>query len=308
MGAGSARAAAGRHPFVMLRVFVNAFVEAWNDNVPRLGASLAYYTLFAFAPVVIVATAISNSIFHSDATSARLVAQISAVVGDQAGRAVQALVTSARSPRGSVVAVTTGTVAFVFAATGAFLELQAALDTIWRVKPVPGLNVTGFLKDRLRSFGVMMGVGLLLLVSLVASAALAAAGTWLSYRFPQAPWLLAALDLATSIALNVALFAMLFRYVPDVKLEWRDVLTGAIVTALLFAAGEYLIGMYLGLSAVASSYGAAGSVVLLLLWLYYSAQVFLVGAEFTRLHAAHRGIRPPCQEYAAPAPRSSSES
>ena len=130
---------------------------------------------------------------------------------------------------------------------------------------------------------------------------MAAAGTWLAGRVPQAPWILSSFNAATSVALTTALFAMLFRYLPDVELAWRDVLTGAVVSALLFTAGEYLIGLYLGLAAVASAYGAAGSVVLLLLWVYYSAQVFLIGAEFTRVHAQQRGLRPRCQEFAEPA-------
>jgi membrane protein len=291
----------------VIRIFLRAFVEAWNDNVPRLGASLAYYTLFAFAPIVLVATAIADVVYTGagGGVNTQLMARINGLVGAEGGRAVEAMVTSAHAPGGGVVAGIAGAVAFVVAATGAFLEMQAALDSIWRVTPVPGLNLRGFLKDRLRSFGVMIGVGVLLLISLVASAALAVAGKWLSTRVPEAPWILSGANLLMSIVLTSGLFAMLFRLLPDVELEWRDVTTGAVVTALLFAAGEYLIGLYLGWTATASAYGAAGSVVLLLLWVYYSAQVFLVGAEFTRLHAAHRGVRPECQEFAAPSPHSS---
>jgi membrane protein len=284
----------------LARVFVNAFVEAWNDNVPRLGASLAYYTLFSFAPIVLIATAIANAIYGGPAVRAQLVSQIDSLVGEQAGRAVDALVTSAQSPRGGVVAFTLGAIAFVVTATGAFLELQAALDAVWRVTPRPSLSVWSFLKNRLRSFAVMLGVGLLLLASLLASAGAAAAGQWLSTRVPWAPWMFTALHLAVLILLTTCLFAMLFRYLPDVELEWRDVGLGAFGTALLFALGQYLIGLYLGLSATSSAYGAAGSVVLLLLWVYYSAQVFLIGAEFTRLYADHRGKIAPPEEFAEP--------
>lgn len=289
----------------MIRLFLRAFVEAWNDNVPRLGASLAFYTLFAFAPTVLVATAIASHVSADPEVRERLVAQITSFAGEQGGRALRVLVESAGSPAGEGLAALTGAIASVLAATGAFLELQAALDIIWRVTPVPGLNLGGFLKDRARSFAVMIGVGLLLLLSLVATAVLTAVGAWLSPRIPHAATLLALGNLTISILLTGALFALLFKFLPDVQLAWRDVATGALVTALLFAAGEYLIGLYLGRTATSSSYGAAGSVVLLLLWVYYSAQVFLIGAEFTHLHARHRGVEAPCEEYAAPSPRSS---
>lgn len=288
----------------MISVFLRAFVEAWNDSVPRLGASLAFYTLFAFAPTVLVAAGIAGQISGDPHLREQIVAQITGLVGVQGGRAIRALVEGASTPAGGGLATVTGSVAFVLAATGAFLELQAALDTIWRVTPAPGLKLGAFLKDRVRSFGVMVGVGILLLMSLAASATLAAVGAWLAPRIPHAPLLLAVANVVTSIVLTGALFAMLFKFLPDVRLEWRDVTTGALVTALLFALGEYLIGLYLGLTATASSYGAAGSVILLLLWVYYSAQVFLVGAEFTHLHAQHRGVHVPCQEYATPSPRS----
>ena len=290
---------------MMIRVFFRSFVEAWNDNVPRLGASLAFYTLFTLAPTILVATAIASHVSATPGVREQLIAQISGVVGTQGGGAVRALVESARAPGGGAVAALSGVLAFVLAATGAFLELQAALDAIWRVTPVPGLNLSGFLKDRLRSFAVMIGVGLLLLVSLAGSASLAAAGAWLSPRFPQAPSVLGVANVVVSILLATALFAMLFKFLPDVRLGWGDVATGALVTALLFALGEYLIGLYLGLTATTSSYGAAGSVVLLLLWVYYSAQVFLIGAEFTRLHADHRGVEAPCEDFAAPSSGSS---
>jgi membrane protein len=289
----------------MIRVFFRSFVEAWNDNVPRLGASLAFYTLFSFAPIVIVATAIASRISTDPRVREQLVAQISGLVGSDGGRAVRTLVESAHSPGGGLAALT-GAVAFVLAATGAFLELQSALDTIWRVTPMPGLNLGAFLKDRLRSFAVMIGVGLVLLLSLAASAIVTAAGVWLSPRIPHAPTILAVANVATSIALTGVLFAMLFKFLPDVRLDWGDVATGAVVTALLFALGQYLISLYLGVAAPSSSYGAAGSVVLLLLWVYYSAQVFLIGAEFTHLHAQHRGVHTPCEEYAAPSSRPAS--
>ncbi len=279
----------------MLRVFVTALVDAWNDNVPRLGASLAYYTLFAVAPIVIVATVIGSHVYAGDAVRSQLLGELNAVVGDEGGRAVQALVSGARFPGGGMFAATAGAIAFVLGSTGVFLELQAALDTIWRVKPRPGLHVVSFLLDRARSFGVVIAVGLVLLLSLGISTALSAAANWLASWTPAAPLVLSAVNVTSSFAMSAVLFAMVYRYLPDVELAWRDVATGAVMTAVLFTAGEYLIGLYLGSTTVASAYGAAGSVVLLLLWVYYSAQILLIGAEFTRVHAEHRGLRPPPQ-------------
>ncbi len=215
---------------------------------------------------------------------------------------MQALVEGASRRDDGMVATVVGAVTFVLAATGAFLELQADLNTIWRVKPSPELNLRAFLVDRLRSFGLVLAIGFLLLVSLSVSAAIAASSNWLGRRAPGLLQLWMFANHATSLLVTTALFAMLYRFLPDVELAWRDVAIGAFVTAILFTLGKQLIGLYLGQSATASAYGAAGSVVLLLLWVYYSAQVVLLGAEFTRIYAERRGAQPAPQSFAEPDP------
>ena len=191
-----------------------------------------------------------------------------------------------------------GGITFVVAATGAFLELQAALNTIWRVKPNPRANVRGFVVDRLRSFGLVVAIGFLLMVSLAVTASLAAFNAWLAHRSPSIPLAWSGVNALASVVVTTALFALLYRFLPDVRLRWRDVTTGAFVTAILFTVGQQLIGLYLGQSSVSSSYGAAGSVMILLLWVYYSCQILLFGAEFTRVYAQRHGANARPESYA----------
>lgn len=249
----------------VLRLFGAVLAAWWNDNVPRLGASLSYYTLFAIAPVMLVAIAIAGLVFGAEAVRGEIVGQLDELVGREGAQAVQALLAGARREDAGVVATIIGSVTFVLAATGAFLELQAALNTIWRVKPRPNVDVRAFFTDRLRSFGLVVAVGFLLLVSL---------------------------------AVVTTLFALVYRFLPDVHLRWRDVAMGAFVTAVLFTVGKQAIGLYLGRSSTSSSYGAAGSVIVLLLWVYYSSQIVLLGAEFTRVYAERSGVHPPPQSFA----------
>jgi membrane protein len=282
----------------LVRVFYLALVEAWNDNVPRLGASLAYYTLFAIAPILLVATAIAGMVFGAEAARGQLVGQIQGLVGRDGGLAVQALVEGASRRNDGNLATIVGLITVVLASTGAFLELQTAFDAIWRVTPKAHVNIVSFLKDRLRSFGLVVAIGFLLLVSLAVSAALAGISERVGRYAPDLPVVWTVVNISVSLLVTTVLFGLLYRFVPDVELRWNDVATGAFVTAVLFTIGKHLIGLYLGQSAVASSYGAAGSVILLLLWVYYSSQLVLVGAEFTRLHSQQRGVKPPPQDFA----------
>jgi membrane protein len=282
----------------MLRMFRAALKGWWDDNVPRLGASLAFYTLFAIAPVLLVAIAVAGAVFGGDAVRGHIVNQIDGLVGRVGARAVQSLLQGASQPRENLIASVVGGVTFILTSTGAFLELQTALNTIWRVKPVPGLNLKAFLMDRLRSFGLVISMGFLLMVSLAVSAALAALAGWLQQWAPGMPVFLAVFDLVLSVAVFTALFAIFYRFLPDVKLAWRDVTTGAFVTALLFTIGKQLIGLYLGQGSTASSYGAAGSVMVLLLWVYYASQIVLLGAEFTRVYTRREGSKPEPETFA----------
>ena len=270
----------------------------WDDDALRLGASLAYYTLFAIAPILLVATAVAGMVFGAEAVRGEIVGQLDQLVGGEGARAVQSLLEGASQRRSGMVATAFGTVTFVIAATGAFLELQGALNTIWRVKPRLGTNVRAFLLDRVRSFGLVLAVGFLLMVSLAVTAALAALNGWLAGRAPSIPLLWSGVSMFVSLVVTTVLFALLFRFLPDVHLRWRDVIAGAVVTAVLFTIGQQLIGLYLGQSSMASSYGAAGSVMILLLWVYYSCQILLLGAEFTRVYAERQGTKPLVESFA----------
>jgi len=278
----------GRRPAI-LQIFAGALKAWWDDDALRLGASLAYYTLFAIAPVLLVATGIAGLAFNTEAVREAIVNQLDHLVGREGARAIQSLLDGASQRRAGIVATAIGSVAFVIAATGAFLELQATLNTVWRVKSNPGAHLKAFLLDRLRSFGLVVAIGFLLTVSLAVTAALAAFSAWLSPHSSNVPLVWSGVQVLVSLIGTTSLFALLYRVLPDVHLGWRDVVTGAFVTAVLFTLGQQLIGLYLGQSSMASSYGAAGSVMILLLWVYYSCQILLVGAEFTRVYAEHRG-------------------
>ncbi len=276
----------------------------WDDDALRLGASLSYYTLFAIGPVLLVATAIAGMVFGAEAVRGEIVGQLDGLIGREGALVVQSLLEGASRRQAGIVATVIGTIAFVIAATGAFLELQVALNTIWRVKPKSGASyVRALIIDRLRSFGLVVAVGFLLLVSLVVTAALSALSAWISQRAPGFPATLKAISLIVSLVVTSGLFAMLFKFLPDVRLYWKDVATGAVMTAVLFMVGQQAIGLYLGQSTMTTSYGAAGSVMILLLWVYYSCQILLFGAEFTRLWAARHGVRPQPEAFAQKDPK-----
>ncbi|MGE5092790.1 MAG: YihY/virulence factor BrkB family protein [Bacillota bacterium] len=270
----------------------------WNDNVPRLGASLAYYTLFAIAPVIIVAIGIAGLVFGPEAVRGQIVHQVDDLIGLEGGRAVQALLQGASNHSAGVLATVIGSITFLLGATGAFLELQYALNTIWRVAPKATAGLRDFLVQRLVSFGLVVAIGFLLMVSLAVSAALAAFSGWLNASVPGIAFVWMAVNLVISIAVTTLLFALVYKVLPDVDLDWPDVWTGALMTSVLFAIGKTVIGLYIGHSSTASSYGAAGSVVVLLLWVYYSAQIVLFGAELTRAYTATRRGAPKPVEYA----------
>jgi membrane protein len=283
-------------------VFKHAVIGWWNDNVPRLGASLAYYTLFALAPILVVAISVAGLVFGQEAVRGEVVGQIQGLVGRQGAEAVQAMLEGAAKPSSSRLAAAVGLVTAFLGATGAFIELQTALNAIWRVQPRPGVSVLAFLKQRLISFGLVVGVGFILLVSLLVSAALAALNRYLGRVFPALTAFWDASNVLVSLAVVTLLFAMVYQVLPDVRLRWRDVWIGALVTAGFFSIGKQLIGLYLGTSTLASSYGAAGSVVVLLVWVYYSAQVVLLGAEFTRYYVERFGGERPPLRYATKGP------
>lgn len=273
--------------FSMLK---EAFQEWKDDEALQLGAALAYYTIFSIAPMLLVAIAVAGFVWGREAVQGELVAQIQGLVGRQGAEAVQTMIANAgKQQSGGIWATVIALGTILFGATGAFAQLQSSLNHIWNVEQRPDLGVKGLVKARVMAFGMVLVIGFMLLVSLVISTAVAALGNYLGGRMPGAQTLISLVSFVVLFALITFLFAMMFRFLPDVKIEWRDVWVGAVTTALLFSIGKYLIGLYLGNSSVASTYGAAGSLIILLLWIYYSTQILFFGAELTQVYARRYG-------------------
>jgi membrane protein len=259
--------------------------QAWSDDyAPSMGAALSYYALFSIAPLLLIVIGVAGFVFGQEAARGEIFGQLDALLGADGARAIEGLLASARKPESGVIAMVTGAVLLIVGASTVFGELQNALDRIWRV-PMPAEQQAWWrlIRTRVLSFGMILGVAFLLMVSLALSAVVSLLGDG---------WgLLHSLDVVASFALTTVLFAMIYKLIPRTPIAWRDVWTGAAVTAALFAVGKVAIGLYLGRSAVASVFGAAGSLVVLMVWVYYSAQIFLLGAEFTRLYAEEHGSR-----------------
>lgn len=265
-------------------------VMAWfADFAPSMGAALAYYTIFSLAPMLVIVIAIAGFFFGQEAAQGEIVMQLRDIVGTTAATAVEGLLKSASEPGQGIIAATLGIATLVIGATAVFAELQSALDRIWKIPPDNKGGIAGLLRKRLLSFGMVMGLGFMLLISLVLSAVLAALGKWWSSMLGGWTIVLEGLNVSVSFAIVTGLFAMIYKFMPRASIPWRDVWVGAIVTALLFTIGKFIIGLYLGKASIASSFGAAGSLVVLLAWVYYSAQIFLLGAEFTRVFALRYG-------------------
>jgi membrane protein len=268
---------------------------AWDeDNVARLAASLAYYTLLSIAPLIILAVAVTGLAFGETAARQHISGELAGVVGSGAAVAIQSIAENAKTPGSGVLSLIVGLTVLLFGASGVFGELQSALNTVWGVAPKPGRGIWGLVKDRFFSFTLVLGVAFLLLVSLVVSAGLTWVGQVFASSLPGGSVLWQVLNFGISLAVVTALFALMFKKLPDVEIRWRDVWVGAAVTAALFTLGKFGLGFYLGGAGVSSAYGAAGSIVALVIWVYYSAQVLLIGAEFTEAYARHFGssIRP----------------
>jgi membrane protein len=262
----------------------------WIDQgVSRMGAALAFYTLFAIAPLFIIVLAIAGLWFGEAAARRELFSQVSGLVGSEGGDAIQALISAANRPKTGAWATVIAVVTLFVGATGVFVQLQDAINSIWGVRRSPGRGLRNFIRDRLLSFALILGIGFLLLVSLVLSAGLSALGKFMSGLLPAQAILWQGINFVISFGVIALLFAMIFKVLPDVKIAWRDVWIGALLTALLFNLGKYLLGLYLGRSSVTSAYGAAGSLVIVLLWVYYSAQILFFGAKFTQIYSTRHG-------------------
>ncbi|HYE06139.1 MAG TPA: YihY/virulence factor BrkB family protein [Planctomycetota bacterium] len=252
------------------------------DKLPRLSASLAYYTIFSLAPLLLLCLGIIGLVFDRETVQAQLLAQFGQLIGKEGAEAIAIMLGAGSATKSSVFATVIGIAILIYTATNVFVELQSAINTIWKVGPRAGLGFWGAIRRRFAPFTMILGVGFLLITSLIVSAGVTALAAWLSQRFPALEVVLRLADVVIFLGLSTLLFAMIYKVLPDVKLRWSDVWSGALLAAVMFSIGRFLIGLYLGHSSVASSFGAAGSLVVLLIWIYYSSQMLLLGAEFTR--------------------------
>ncbi len=275
--------------FALIR---DTFKEWKEDNAARLAAALAYYTTFSLAPLLVLVIAVAGLLGGREAAQNQVMGQVRELIGLQGSEFVQSMIESASRPATGLLATAIGTVTLLFGALGAFGELQNALNTIWDVKPKPvhGLweGIRRYLTSRLLSFAVVVGVGFLLLASLVVSAGLSSLGQYLGGLNLFAEFWLQVINLIISFAVVTLLFMLIFKFLPEVKIGWKDVALGAAVTSVLFNLGKSLIGLYLGRSSVGTTFGAAGSLAILLIWIYYSAQILFLGAEFTQVYTKYK--------------------
>ncbi len=267
--------------------------QGWlADYVPSMGAALAYYTMFSLAPLLLIVVSVAGLVFGEEAARGEIQAQLSALMGARGALAVQDLLSSVRQPAQGVAASGLGLLLLLVGATTVFGELQDALDRIWRAPLPPGAGGwLGLVRARLLSFGMILAIGFLLMVSLVTSAAVTLVGRWWTPLFGGWTLVAAAADAAGNFVFVAAMFALIYKVMPRVRVHWKDVWIGALFTALLFMAGKSVIGLYVGHSGVTTAFGAAGSLVVVLLWVYWSAQIFLLGAEFTWVYANQFGSR-----------------
>ena len=273
-------------------ILIKAAVASWADDYSQsMGAALAYYTMFSIAPLLLIVISIAGLVFGVEAARGEIVGQLQGLMGLQGAEAVQGLLESANKPAASATVPLLGGVLLLIGATKVFGELQDALNRIWRVPKRKKSGFWRFLRARLLSFSMILGIGFLLIVSLVISAALASLGRWWGPLFSNWEILANVLNFLISFIITTTVFAMIYKIIPQAKVAWADVWIGAAVTSLLFTIGKFLIGLYLGQSPLTSAFGAAGSLVVVLVWVYYSAQIFLMGAEFTWAYALTFGSR-----------------
>ncbi|MCD9119650.1 YihY/virulence factor BrkB family protein [Cupriavidus sp. UGS-1] len=266
-------------------------VSAWiDDYAPSMGAAIAYYTVFSVAPLLLIVISVAGVVFGAEAARGAIVTELQGFIGTEGAKAIEDMLAAVSEPATSTLTTLAGLVTLLIGATTVFAELQSALDRIWRVpERQKSSGLWGLLRARVLSFGMILGIGFLLIVSLLASAALAALSRGWAPLFGEEEAVAHIVDFVFSLAVITTGFAMIYKIMPRARVRWPDVWLGALVTALLFTFGKFLIGLYIGKTGVASGYGAAGSLVVLLVWVYYSAQIFLLGAEFTWLYAHRYG-------------------
>jgi membrane protein len=275
-----------------LKELIQGVISKWSEfNAPRLGAALSFYTMLSIAPLLVVAIAIAGRVFGEEAARGQIVWQIENLVGHDGGQAIQTMLEHAHRPGAGIVAGLVGMLTLLFGASGVFLELRDALNLIWGIRAKQSSGLKAMIHDRFTAFAMVVGIGFLLMVSLLANAAITAAGDFFAGFLPVPQGLLHVINIVVSLIGVTICFALLYKVVPDARIEWRDVGLGAAVTAGLFTIGKFLIGLYIGKAALGSAFGAAGSLVVFLVWVYYSAQIFYLGAEFTHAFAERHGSR-----------------
>ncbi|MEM9272557.1 MAG: YihY/virulence factor BrkB family protein [Cyanobacteria bacterium P01_F01_bin.143] len=275
----------------ILKLFKEAFREWQQDKASLLAAALAYYTVFSVTPLLVIAIAIAGAVFGEDAAKGELFQQINTLVGEQGAQVIEIALANASKPEIGSAASIISIVVLLLGASGVFAQLQEALNTVWNVKPPKDKSIWQFIHKRLLSFGMVLVIGLLLLASLLISAILSGLSNFEAHLLPAWISLGKYLNLVISFGLITLLFALIYKYLPDVRIRWKDVWVGAVITAILFSFGKFLIGLYLGRSSFGSAYGAAGSLIIFLAWVFYSAQILLFGAEFTQVYARKYGKR-----------------
>ena len=275
-----------------LYLLAKTAITNWKkDYAPSMGAALAYYTVFSIAPLLVIVIAVAALIFGADAAQAAIMEQARGLIGENGARAIEGMLESAQKPKQGIIASILGIVMLLIGSTTVLAELESNLNRIWKVEPEKRSGLWHFLRTRLLSLGMVLAIGFLLIVSLVVSAAIAAWGKAWGGWFGGMETLLHVANFTVSVAIVTVLFAIIYKFMPRVAIRWRDVWIGALVTSLLFSFGKFLIGLYIGKSSVESTYGAAGALAVLLIWVYYSAQIFLLGAEFTKVFAERAGSR-----------------
>jgi membrane protein len=267
-----------------ITVFKQTFKEFGEDKAPRLGAALAYYTIFSIGPLLLIAVAMAGIFLGQEAAQGKISGELGKVLGSQMAKSLEQMIQAAEKPKSGTIATIIGVVMLLLGASGLFAQLKDALNTIWNVEPKKAAGVMGMIKERFLSMAMVLGIGFLLLITLVFDAVISAMGPMLE-RLVGGEALIQAIQLVLSFVISTVLFACIFRILPDLKIAWKDVWFGAIFTSFLFVIGKWGLGLYLGKAAVGSAYGAAGSLVILLVWVYWSAQILFLGAEFTQVYA-----------------------
>jgi membrane protein len=288
--------------FKQLLALLRKTYSRWLERqAPRLGASVAFYSILSFAPLLVLITALIALVFGHENAQASLINEARQWIGDRGAETVQTLLKNAQQPSSGIFATVLAFITLLFGASGVFIELQDALNLMWNVSEQNASGLIGLIKQRLFSFGMILSIGFLLLIFLIISAGLAFLGHHFGNFVPMPPVILQVINFVISFAAISGLFALMFKYVPAARISWKDVSVGAVGTALLFSIGKLLLGLYLGKTSLGSTYGAAGSLVAVVVWIYYSAQIFFFGAEFTRVYSdTSKGKREPARALGPP--------